>query len=178
MKTKFIFEYSCSSIKKPVNYVSPRLFHNSIWQILPKFQRDKLDYDNLKKMCDDFPLGIILCDKAGRCLYSNHAYTNILGYAPGELLHQDWHACLYIEDSAQLNEKWKQAVLNRTPLQDDVRLIRADDAMIWARLHASMLEDAEYPFASLLMVEDISERKAMENIRGKRTRSSYPRFDW
>lgn len=135
----------------------------SIWQILPKVQGDKLDYDNLKKMCDDFPLGIILCDKAGRCLYSNHAYTNILGYAPGELLHQDWHACLYIEDSAQLNEKWKQAVLNRTPLQDDVRLIRADDTMIWTRLHATMLEDAEYPFASLLMVEDISERKAMEN---------------
>ncbi|WP_417550345.1 diguanylate cyclase domain-containing protein [Methylophaga sp.] len=33
-----------------------------------------------------------------------------------------------------------------------------------ARLHAAMLDSADYPFASLLMIEDISERKALEKI--------------
>lgn len=136
----------------------------SIWQILPKNQGDKLDYENLKRLCDEFPLGIILCDEQGRCLYSNQAYTNILGYAPGELLDLDWHTCLYSEDAVPLNAKWKQAISSRSSLQDDVRLIRADGTMIWTRLHAAMLDISDYPFASLLMVEDISERKALEKI--------------
>lgn len=138
--------------------------HGSIWQILPKNQGDKLDYQNLKRLCDEFPLGIILCDDAGHCLYSNHAYTQILGYNLGDFLDQDWHSCLYIEDAAPLNEKWKKAELDRSALQSDVRLIRADGTMIWARLHAAMLDTADYPFASLLMIEDISERKALEKI--------------
>ncbi len=136
----------------------------SIWQILPKNQGDKLDYQNLKRLCDEFPLGIILCDDAGRCLYSNQAYTQILGYNAGDLLEQDWHSCLYIEDTTQLDEKWKKAMLDRSALQSDVRLIGADGTMIWARLHAAMLDSADYPFASLLMIEDISERIALEKI--------------
>lgn len=138
--------------------------HDSIWQLLPKNQGDKLDYENLKQLCDEFLLGIILCDESGRCLYSNQAYAQILGYATDEILDTDWHSYLYIEDLAQLNLKWKQAVQNHTSLQDDVRLIKADGTMIWTRLHTAMLDTANYPFASLMMVEDISERKAMEGI--------------
>lgn len=136
----------------------------SIWNILPRHQGDRLDYDNLKQLCDNFPLGIILCDESGRCMYSNQAYVNILGYEPDEIIDKNWHTCLYIEDIAPFNMKWKQALLNRTSLQDDVRLIRSDGTMIWVRLHAAMLETGQYPFASLLMVEDISERKAMEGV--------------
>ena len=136
----------------------------SIWQLLPKNQGDKLDYENLKQLCDEFPLGIILCDESGRCLYSNHAYAQILGYTPDDILDMDWHTSLYIEDVAQLDEKWQQAVLTHSSLQNDIRLIRADGTMIWTRLHAAMLNTADYPFASLLMVEDISERKTMEDI--------------
>ena len=138
--------------------------HGSIWNILPKHQGDRLDYDNLKQLCDDFPLGIILCDQSGRCLYSNPAYINILGYHPDQIIDKNWHTCLYIEDVAPFNMKWKQALLNRTSLQDDVRLIKADGTMIWVRLHAAMMETSQYPFVSLLMMEDISERKAMEGV--------------
>lgn len=136
----------------------------SIWQLLPKNQGDKLDYENLKQLCDEFPLGIILCDESGRCLYSNHAYAQILGYTPDDILDMDWHTSLYIEDVAQLDEKWQQAVLTHTSLQNDVRLIRSNGTMIWTRLHATMMNTADYPFASLLMVEDISERKTTEDI--------------
>lgn len=138
--------------------------HGSIWQLLPTNQDDKLDYKNLKQLCDDFPLGIILCDESGRCVYSNRAYVKIIGYATDEILDKDWQNCLYIEDVASLSVKWKKALLNRTSLQDDVRLIRSDGTMIWVRLHAAMLETGQYPFASLLMVEDISERKTTEGI--------------
>ncbi|MCL5975810.1 MAG: diguanylate cyclase [Gammaproteobacteria bacterium] len=136
----------------------------SIWQLLPKNQGDKLDYENLKQLCDEFPLGIILCDESGRCLYSNHAYAQILGYTPDDILDMDWHTSLYIEDVAQLDEKWQQAVLTHTSLQNDVRLIRSNGTLIWTRLHATMMNTADYPFASLLMVEDISERKTTEDI--------------
>jgi diguanylate cyclase (GGDEF)-like protein/PAS domain S-box-containing protein len=138
--------------------------HGSIWNILPKHQGDRLDYDNLKQLCDDFPLGIILCDQSSRCLYSNPAYINILGYHPDQIIDKNWHTCLYIEDVAPFNMKWKQALLSRTSLQDDVRLIKADGTMLWVRLHAAMIETSQYPFASLLMMEDISERKAMEGV--------------
>ncbi|HCC81593.1 MULTISPECIES: diguanylate cyclase [unclassified Methylophaga] len=138
--------------------------HGSIWQLLPRNQDDKLDYEKLKQLCDDFPLGIILCDESDRCVYSNRAYVNIIGYATDEILDKDWHNWLYIEDVASLNAKWEKALLNRTSLQEDVRLIRCDGTMIWVRLHAVMLETGQYPFASLLMVEDISARKTTEGI--------------
>jgi diguanylate cyclase (GGDEF)-like protein/PAS domain S-box-containing protein len=135
-----------------------------VWHFLPKNQGDELDYESLKRLCDDFPLGILLCDETGRCLYTNNAYTKILGYASEQILDQNWQTCMNIEDAAKLKAKWQKAVLERTSLQDDVRLLRADGTMIWTRLHAAMLDTAYYSFASLLMVEDISERKAMEEV--------------
>ncbi|MDO8825024.1 diguanylate cyclase domain-containing protein [Methylophaga sp.] len=141
--------------------------NNSIWQILPKQRGDQLDYENLKKLCDEFPLGIVLCDEKRRCLYSNQAYDLILGYTDGEIIDTDWRKCIYAEDVSSLDISWKNAVLNHTALQNDIRLIRNDGSMVWTRLHVSLLEDGQYPFASLLMIEDISQRKALELVLQK-----------
>jgi len=139
--------------------------NNSVWQKQPKNQADlgeQFDYDKLKKLCDEFPLGIVLCDENRGRLYSNQAYDLILGFVDDKTIDTDWRKCIYAEDVYSLDISWKKAALNRTPLQEDIRMIRADGSMIWTRLHVSMLEDSQYPFASLLMIEDISQRKTLE----------------
>ena len=141
--------------------------NDAIWQILPKNHGDLLDYANLKKLCDSFPLGIILCDEKIRCLYSNQAFDHILGYTTGEVIDTNWRKYINAEEIPSFDIHWNQAVSNHMSLQDDVRLIRTDGSMIWCRIHVSMLENGQYPFASLLMIEDISERKALEMVLQK-----------
>lgn len=137
---------------------------NLLWSLPPAKLEHKMDYGNLKNLCDGFPLGIIVCDREGRCLYSNVAYAQILGYNTDDIINTDWRNCLYHADVEKLNIKWKKAASARISFQKDVRLVRSDGGMIWTRIHASMLESPQYPFASLMMVEDISERKAMEKV--------------
>lgn len=141
--------------------------NDAIWQILPKNHGDLLDYENLKKLCDSFPLGIILCDENNRCLYSNQAFDHILGYTTGEVIDMNWREFIYAEEIPTFDINWNQAILSHMSLQNDVRLLRADGSMFWSRIHVSMLANGQYPFASLLMIEDITQRKSLEMVLQK-----------
>lgn len=121
-------------------------------------------FENLKMICDEFPLGIIFCDGENQCLYSNPAYQDIIGHNAEQILGKNWFYSVHAEDKQQLTNSWNLATLHRTFLQHDVRLIRADGSLVWVRIRAMIMEDADenYFSSSLLMIEDISKNEAMQ----------------
>jgi diguanylate cyclase (GGDEF)-like protein/PAS domain S-box-containing protein len=116
------------------------------------------------RLCEFSPLGICLADGAGSCLYANAAYLEITGLTEDQARGSRWSGSLHPEDRERANAEWRDAVKARQPFQAEVRMQRPDGGTVWARLHASTTQGADESSAILLLVEDITERKAAEAV--------------
>jgi diguanylate cyclase (GGDEF)-like protein/PAS domain S-box-containing protein len=110
------------------------------------------------------PLGMLLSDAQGRCIYTNRAYRKIAGLALERALGMHWSMAVHPDDRQRANEEWTAALLSRKPFRAELRILRADGSITWARLNAGTGAGAgaREQRANLFMVEDISERKAAE----------------
>lgn len=133
-------------------------------QVPPRDSVENFGFGDLKNLCDGFPLGIVLCDDENRCLYSNRAFQEIIDCDAEEILGHNWRHSIHEKDRQELDGSWISSIVNRTFLQQDVRLIRADDKVIWVRIRAMIMEDpSKHSFSSsLLMFEDLSKKQAMQ----------------
>jgi len=116
------------------------------------------------RLCEYSPLGMLLVDGEGRCVYSNAACQQIIGLSSDQALGNAWSDCVHPDDRRRATLEWVQAMREGRPFQADVRIQRPDARMVWARLHAATVQRGSKPSAYLLMVEDISEQKAAEDI--------------
>jgi diguanylate cyclase (GGDEF)-like protein/PAS domain S-box-containing protein len=108
------------------------------------------------------PLGVFLSDAQGRCIYTNGAYRKITGLTVECALGMRWSMSVHPDDRRRASDEWIDAVLRSKPFRSEVRFQRPDGFMTWARLNAGTGPGACEQSANLLMVEDISERKAAE----------------
>jgi diguanylate cyclase (GGDEF)-like protein/PAS domain S-box-containing protein len=117
------------------------------------------------RLCEFSPMGICLSDKAGRCLYANAAYLEITGLPLEQARGARWSASLHPGDRERANAEWLDAVRARRPFQTEVRMLRPDGSTVWVQLHASTEQGKKGGFkAILLLVDDITERKAAESV--------------
>jgi diguanylate cyclase (GGDEF)-like protein/PAS domain S-box-containing protein len=108
------------------------------------------------------PLGMLLSDAQGHCIYTNGAYRKIAGLALERALGMHWSMSVHPDDRQRAADEWADAVLCRKPFRAEVRILRPDGSITWARLNAGTGAGARVQRANLFMVEDISERKAAE----------------
>ncbi len=119
------------------------------------------------RLCELSPLGVCLSDGAGRCIYANAAYLAITGLTLEQARGALWSESLHPNDRKRVNAEWLESVQTRRPFQTDVRVHRPDDGLVWAQLHGSTAPEDCGSGATLLLVEDITERKAAENVLRK-----------
>jgi diguanylate cyclase (GGDEF)-like protein/PAS domain S-box-containing protein len=110
------------------------------------------------------PLGICLSDRAGRCIYANAAYLEIMGLTHEQARGARWSGSLHPEDRERVNAEWLDAVRASRSFQSEVRVRRRDGGTVWARLHGSTAQGERGSSATLLLAEDITERKAAESV--------------
>lgn len=110
------------------------------------------------------PLGILLSDAEGRCIYNNAAYRHISGSMDDQTPGTPWSLSVHPEDRQRVSKEWADAVQLGKPFRSEVRVQRPDGEITWVRLNAGTGPGAFEQSASLLMVEDISERKEAERI--------------
>lgn len=110
------------------------------------------------------PLGICLSDRAGRCIYANAAYLEITGLTHEQARGARWSGSIHPDDRERVNAEWLDAVRARQPFQAEVRVQRPDGRTVWARLHGSTAQGEHGSRATLLLVDDITERKAAESV--------------
>jgi PAS domain S-box-containing protein len=109
-------------------------------------------------------LGMLVVDPEGRIRASNPAFERMLGYSRKELRLMSVAAFTHPDDLAQT----EQAVVDLggggfSSSQLEKRYIRKDGSVFWVRVAISSVrsETGEHAF-SISMVEDVSERKAVE----------------
>jgi diguanylate cyclase (GGDEF)-like protein/PAS domain S-box-containing protein len=116
------------------------------------------------RLYESSPLGVCLADRAGRCLYANAAYLEITGLTHEQARGTRWSGSLHPDDRERVNAEWLDAVLARQAFQAEVRVRRPDGGVVWARLHGSTAQGEGGTSATLLLVDDITERKAAESV--------------
>lgn len=117
-----------------------------------------------RAMSDASPLGILVSDAGGDCVYTNAAYQKISGLPFETTVGLDWRTAIHPDDSRNVLVQWHEAIQAKKPFRTEVRFMRPDGSTVWTRLNAAPMEDGRGSFGYVQTVEDISERKATELI--------------
>jgi diguanylate cyclase (GGDEF)-like protein/PAS domain S-box-containing protein len=115
--------------------------------------------ERLRALIDSAAVGIAILDGEGRVVAANPSLEGMLGYAHGDLAGTDW-AHLSHPDDREAPRVFHDVVQGtRTAYQRELRLLRADGQVVWGRMTASAMRDADgEPWLAVGMVEDVTER--------------------
>lgn len=128
-------------------------------------------------MSEVLPVGVFVSDAEGNCIYSNTTFHRISGLTLEETLGSNWTAAIHPNEREQVLTEWLLAVQKRQPFSTEVRFLRKDKRVVWVRLQTAAINnpgdihhsmnhspDTEPAQGYVQIVEDISERKALETI--------------
>ncbi|GGY74724.1 diguanylate cyclase domain-containing protein [Marinobacter zhanjiangensis] len=135
--------------------------------LLPKAADSQTD-DDLDKgipLSDALPLGILVTDRDGKCLYCNAAYQKLCDWPAEDLVGSHWTSVIHPEDRASTLRHWEAAVAGNEPFLCEARIQRPDGEVIWTRRNAALLTDDMPGKGYVHTVEDISIYKAHEIAR-------------
>ena len=129
----------------------------------PGFRPDAGDR-RFRAIFDAAAIGIALIDLTGRITESNPALQQLLGYTAAELRGRTFVELTYPadlgDDPALIGAIFGGLRESRTL---EKRYVRKDNSIIWARVAASVVRDADdTPHCGIAMVVDITGRKALE----------------
>ncbi|HRD89864.1 MAG TPA: EAL domain-containing protein [Accumulibacter sp.] len=117
-----------------------------------------------RAISDASPLGIFASDAQGRCEYVNAAYQKISGRSLAQMLGTNWSMTFHPEDRQRALAEWRAAARSQLPFHSELRFLREDGSIIWARVNAAPLGGGGTAQAHVQAVEDISMRKSMEFV--------------
>ncbi|MFL1466839.1 diguanylate cyclase domain-containing protein [Marinobacter sp. HN1S83] len=124
-------------------------------------------------LSDALPLGILVTDQHGKCLYSNAAYQKLCGWPADELIGSHWSSVVHPLDHDRILRHWNAAVQGHKAFLCEARLKRANGEVIWARHNAAMLTDNVPGAGYVHTIEDITIYKARERAGRKAEEQLY-----
>ena len=109
-------------------------------------------------------VGIAMMDKEGRVITANDANCRFLGYPRDELMGMDFADLTHPDDLASDQELYRSLLDGRCDNYTiDKRYFRKDGQVVWGRLSVSLArEQLDAPFHTIIVCEDITARKEME----------------
>lgn len=117
-----------------------------------------------RAISDASPLGILVTDAQGHCTYTNAAYRTISGLDSGQAEGMHWSSFIHPDDRRRVRREWAAAQQGAAAFSAEMRLLRRDGIVVWARLHAAFMADGGLPRGCVQTVEDITGRKAAEAV--------------
>ncbi|MCX6968468.1 MAG: response regulator [Verrucomicrobia bacterium] len=118
-----------------------------------------------KSMFNEAPLGIAVVDSLNGRFYSvNAMFAKIAGRTVEELVQIDWMSITHPEDIQADLDKMAEMNAGKIPgFQMEKRYLRPDGSHVWINMTIAPMyvEDKTHPI-HLLMIEEITERKRME----------------
>lgn len=110
---------------------------------------------------DQAPVGMALTDADGALVLVNHAFITMLGYDPDQMIGMKLHELTCPEDRAV--QEAQRGRLGRGEIDScnqELRLIRKDGGLIWARVTCSTIKDSHDRLAYVVVIENVSQEKA------------------
>jgi diguanylate cyclase (GGDEF)-like protein/PAS domain S-box-containing protein len=117
-----------------------------------------------RAMSDASPLGILVTDKQGSCVYTNAAYHRISGLTFDQALGANWKVAIHSDDRERVFAEWQEAAQNQQPFQTEFRFLRDDQSVVWTRVNAAAMRQGRKLHGYVQTVEDVTERKAEEGL--------------
>lgn len=117
-----------------------------------------------RAISDASPLGILVTDAQGHCTYTNAAYRTICGLDVGQAEGMHWSSFVHPNERSRVQREWAAALQGAVAFSAELRLLRSDGVVVWARLHAAFMVDGGLPRGCVQTVEDITGRKAVEAV--------------
>ena len=115
-----------------------------------------------RAISDASPLGILVTDRQGSCLYTNAAYHRISGLSFEDALGMNWKVAIHSDDRERVFAEWQDAAQNQKPFQTEFRFLREDHSVVWTRVNAAPMRQEKKLYGYVQTVEDITERKSEE----------------
>lgn len=108
-------------------------------------------------------VGIVECSVDGRFRLANDKFVEILGYPREELLQLNYQDVTHPGDLAACNVLVSNAMLHEQSFTTEKRYLRKDGRVVWVSTAVSVVRDeARQPVFAVVIVEDISDRKEVE----------------
>ncbi|MET0164809.1 MAG: diguanylate cyclase [Vicinamibacterales bacterium] len=117
-----------------------------------------------RAMSDASPLGILVTDKQGSCMYTNAAYQRISGLSFEEAVGGNWKVAIHSDDRERVFAEWQDAAQNQKPFQTEFRFLREDQSIVWTRVNAAPMRQGTKLHGYVQTVEDVTERKSEEAL--------------
>ena len=116
----------------------------------------------LRTVMESSPLGICIIDANYRCSYTNPAWQKIAGLSFAESLGDGWRATLHPTDRERVHAQWAEAATAGLNFSSEHRFLRPDGSVVWTRVNAAAMQEAGRVVGYVGMVEDVSEKHAMD----------------
>ena len=117
-----------------------------------------------RAISDASPLGILVTDRQGSCLYTNAAYHRISGLSFDEALGMNWKVAIHSDDRERVFSEWQATAHDQKPFQTEFRFLREGQSVVWARVNAAAMRQGNRLHGYVQTVEDITERKSEEAL--------------
>jgi len=115
------------------------------------------------------PAGYCTLGENGLILEANLTAATLLGLTRGALVRMSIHQLILNEDQDIFYLHRKQLIETGIPQAFDLRMVKMDKTVFWARLHATASHDSTGNSVFLVMMSDITERKHAEEMLLKQT---------
>lgn len=117
-----------------------------------------------RAMSDDSPLGILMFNPDGDCLYANPAYRKMSGLAIGEAKGDGWRRNIHPEDADRIMADWQKLIRYSWAFEDEFRFLHADGHTIWVHVSATVMRNGNHRHGYLQTLTDISEAKSAQSV--------------
>jgi PAS domain S-box-containing protein len=127
---------------------------------------DELQYQHnearFRAVSEAAPLGIVVTDSSGNCIYSNGRFQAISGLSIEECLGSGWLKRIHAEDYDGISAAWAQANKTARSFEHVLRYQRADGAISWCNLKAAAINATDTVSGWVSTIEDITEKRQAE----------------
>ncbi len=111
---------------------------------------------------DALPIGVLVTDRFGKCIYSNKAYQKLCGCSNEEIIGSPWNSAIHPQDQEEAVIHWNAALQKREPFRFETRLQSSTGEVIWTRRSVAFLDDNVPALGYVHTIDDISTYKANE----------------
>jgi PAS domain S-box-containing protein len=127
---------------------------------------DELQYQHnearFRAVSEAAPLGIVVTDSNGNCIYSNHKFQVISGLSIDESLGSGWLRRIHPEDFHGISEAWDRANKTAQSFEHTLRYQRLDGSISWCRLKAAAINATDTVSGWVSTIEDVTAQRQAE----------------
>jgi len=120
--------------------------------------------ERFRRLSEHAPIGIFQVDLAGRGLYANHRWIDLLGVTPAGSRDVAWFDSVHQDDQPRVREEWSAAVLRQAEFHTSCRLRERHGTNLWIEARAVPTIDENGEIRTYIgTVEDVTARREVEH---------------